>query len=313
MEYVIDPPIKHFARFPRWESVVPDNSMVSEFKKCPRRYFYRYVLGYTDKLVPQYFPFGTAYHKFRETLEQEFAKHQAAGLDVPTSCGLSYLESINAAKQCWEKEIAGVELKPGKFEFLTWARLNDSCAYVFDLWQREKKIGQIKVLASEQAFMIPLADGTQIGGRFDEIIEKDGQVMGRDFKTTTIQLAYYKKGLVPNSQFMLYTKAESMLHGKPIKGQLVEVLSNMKTTKPNMQTFPVYPNREQMAEWERGMIYWIGEIRKAREEDHYPMNESACWSCPFHSVCSMPSETSRSVVLKSNFRFKLWNYNEPSL
>jgi CRISPR/Cas system-associated exonuclease Cas4 (RecB family) len=310
MELHKDVPIKTFTKFERFERVVPDNSALSEYKKCPRRYFFRYVLGYTTKTLQPYFPFGTAYHKFRELLEQYRNENLKKDMSNDMATVLASPPALDGAIKCYEAEIKGKELASGKYDFLDLKRLKESCLHVFNHWRKEKLLGTIKVLSSEQAFSIQLKNGMFIGGRFDEIIENNGKVMGRDFKTSTIQAAYYKKGLVPNPQFLLYTKAQTVLHGKDTEGQIVEVLFNMKTTKPSLQPFPVRPTKQQLSEWEDGTIYYLEQINNSREKDFYPMNESACWACPFHEVCSMPSETSQTSILKSRFKHELWDYSK---
>jgi len=67
---IIKPPKQIFmAGIERREPASRDHTAVISAKTCLRKYFYEMVLGFTDKITPQFFKFGTAYHKFREVLE----------------------------------------------------------------------------------------------------------------------------------------------------------------------------------------------------------------------------------------------------
>jgi len=313
MEVFTDIPIKHYESFTRHEPVVLDNSNIKEYKLCPRRYFYRVVLGFTTPENPPYFIFGRTYHKFRERLEINFRDFINAGDSKQIAIAKSLGQSLNEAMECWKNEAA--KNRPtyssdgkGKFDFLTLDRLKQSCTATFAYWQKEKEAGNIKVISTEQPFTIQLPSGDWYGGRADQLIEHNGKIRGRDFKTTTKFEPYYKRSFVPNAQFAGYTYVEAKLHGRDVRGQIVEVLYNTKTTDPRLVPYPVDFTREQLDEWEKGTMHWLSLIRKSREEDDYPLNEEACNFCPFHAVCQMPSETARGSVLKSMYKKQIWDH-----
>ena len=60
------------SKFKRHEPAARDSTAIVHAKKCHRMYFYRIVLGFTDRNTKPYFRFGSAYHVFMEILERSW-------------------------------------------------------------------------------------------------------------------------------------------------------------------------------------------------------------------------------------------------
>lgn len=295
-------------KFDRVEPITKDNSCIICFKTCPRKYFYRYVLGRAPKDTPQFFTFGTAYHKFREVLEVTYRELNPSG-PYNAEKGLdSFQAGLSAAIKSWGKT---PDPQVGdRFDFLTKDRLIASCGKAYKHWENEKKVGAIKVLATEQAFNVLLPDGTRIGGRADQIIRWHGRLWGRDFKTSSMNQAYYKRTVDPNNQFSLYTYAESELCGEPVQGQIVEVMYNDKKKGPEVITYPASRSPWQMDRWKKEAKYWDEQMTEAREKDMYVMNESSCSRCEYHIVCTSTTEGSAMAKLESGYKFSPWDHEK---
>jgi hypothetical protein len=219
-------------------------------------------------------------------------------------CGV---EAINAAMEYWKKH--GVETPIGTtYDFLNTSRLMKSCSFAFEHWQKEKAAKKKIVLATEQAFVLKLPDGNLTGGRADQIIEWNGRVWGRDFKTTSKLGAFYERSLEPNDQFTRYTWAESKLAGRVVEGQVVEVMFNSKNEGPKIADFMTSRTDHQIEEWLKGNTFWMNLIKLSRDTDHYPMNEKSCTFCEYHSVCRMPGPASMMQHLQSNYKYSPWNF-----
>lgn len=293
---VLTPITKRFmTKYERHEPKVRDNTSIITAKTCLRKYFLQIVLGFRPKVTPQYFAFGSAYHKFREVLEKTSSK----------------LDGLKAAGNYWEKN--GKEPTVGTpYDFLTGKRLLASCMVAFEHWEKERAGGQIKVIASEQFFQVVLSDGvTCIGGRADQILRWNGKLWGRDFKTSSKMGQYYQRTLEPNNQFTLYTLAEGKLVGERCVGQLVEVMYNTKNEGPKVIPFMSTRTEDQLARWESELIFFERILTLCRENDVYPMEEAHCPFCPFHSVCKSPTEGAMMAQLEANFTQVPWNYENP--
>lgn len=283
-------------KYERYEPVVRDHSSLIAAKTCKRKYFLKIVLAFRPKQTPTYFAFGSAYHKFREVLERT--------KDVT--------KALTATINYWSKhgEEPGIN---AKFNWLTGPRLLASCKVAYDHWKKERDRGQVEVIAIEQFFQVTLSDDrTVIGGRADQILRWNGKLWGRDFKTSSKMGKFYDRTLEPNNQFMLYTVAESKLSSERVLGQLVEVMYNTDKEGPKVVPLMTSRTEDQLNEWEQDIIFYTRLLDICREADRYPMEESQCPFCEFHSVCKAPSEGAMMGQLESNFHQVPWDYSNPS-
>lgn len=294
-----DPPLVNFMKaFPRHEPVIMDSTAIMCYKYCPLKYFYRIVLGYAPKEAAPYLSFGTAYHKFREVLQR------AADVEK-LSVQEAFLKALQEALDYYKKQ-PQPEIND-KWDFLTLDRLQASCTVAFKHWLKERLEGAIKVIAFEQPFTLQLDGDHWIAGRADNIVEWRREPWGRDFKTTSKEGPYYARGLEPNFQFTTYTWGESKLTGHKVQGQIVEVLYNSKKNGPSINTYTTTRMQGQLDRWERDTRFWLSLIERSRIEDHYPMNESNCKFCEYHSVCKASSESGQMSQLKTYFKVQPWD------
>jgi len=297
METIKAPVKKFMTKYPRYEPLIRDNTAIITAKTCLRKYFLSIVLGFRPKQTKEYFAFGLAYHHFRDMLFKTNDSKLA----------------LDSTIKYWAKH--GKEPQVGtQWDFLTGGRLLASCIVAAQWNQKELATGQIKILNSEQTFQVMLSDGkTAIGGRADQIIRWNGKLWGRDFKTSSKLGKFYERTLEPNNQFTLYTLAESRLHGERVLGQRIEVLYNTSKEGPKIIPYITQRTEDQLTRWENETIWFEHNILdKCREEDMYPMEESHCPFCPFHSVCKQPTEGSMMAQLEANFKQVAWDYANPN-
>jgi hypothetical protein len=291
--------------FDRYEPLLKDHSSILVAKECLRKYFYKVVLQMKVRETEPYFAFGSAYHKFREVLERKFISMREEGASLEDATLLSFQPALVAACALYDKEMP--RITETKWEFMTKDRLILSCKAAWAHWIQEKKIGKIKVLAVEQFLVFQLPDGSYRSGRCDQLVEWNGAVWGRDWKTTSTEQKWYGRGLDPNHQFTLYTYGEQKISGKPVRGQLIEVLHNSKTKGPAIWPFTAERTPEQLREWERDSIHWNSIITQCRESDNWPKSEVNCGRCEYHSVCAKTTETGQQAHLKNNYALKIWD------
>lgn len=320
MEIYKDVPKKFLPMFERHEPVIQDHSATIKFKECPRKYFYEYVLAMKDLEVPVHLNFGTCYHKFRELLELDYFSKS----DKTSAAQLESLQvAIAGTMKLWDKIQGSDPMIGTKWDFMSKNRLLESCLFAFKHWQNEKRQRAIEVIATEQAVNVTIAylSGRVItvGGRADQIVRWNGQLWGRDFKTTSKKLDYYDRRNDPNDQFIRYTFMEGELNGERLHGQMIEVLYNGKVPKteraktpsgPIIQLFPVSFSPSQVNRWKEEQEYWDECMKMARENDMYPMSyvNQACSWCQFRSVCTSTSELGMESKLKQNFKQAPWDH-----
>ena len=310
--------VRFMKKFKRYEPMVMDHSAIIQAKMCKRKYFYRIVLGFASRERPQYFGFGSCYHKFREILEKQWmadVRPHNQKVDDEKFQNEICLIAVNAARKLWKDLKMRDPVVGDKWDFQTEARLVASCMTAFKFWQKEKRQNRIEVIAVEQNFIVRLPDGEYVGGKADQIIRWNQKTWGRDWKTSSKeQNAYYTRTLDPNDQFTRYTYGEQQLCGEPVQGQLVEVLYNAKGTKtqpvkgPEIHQHMASRSQSQLAQWEHEQVVYNKMLALLREEDTWPMEERSCTYCEYHSVCKASSESSQMAKLEAEFTVQPWNF-----
>jgi hypothetical protein len=310
-------PKQFMAKYDRYEPVIKDHTAYITAKECLRKYFFQIVLGRASKVEAIYFAWGSSYHLYREVLERTYGIGDAAPRIFDADRGMdAHVAGMNAARNYWLKH--GKDQPPGTdFEFMTLERMVRSLTVAYQHWTREKMQGRIKVLAVEQSFNVPLPDGIHIGGRADQIIRWNGRPWGRDFKTSSKDSAFFARSLNPNNQFTLYTYAESKLSGEQVQGQFVEVMYNGKSTggtkKPvkmkGPEVFEHQTSRSatEINQWTKEIHQLNNILESCRENDVYPASEVSCPFCPFHSVCTKPTEGAMMAQLEAHFVVRPWD------
>lgn len=292
-------PRKFLPNLPRFEPESMDHTATKEFKTCPRRYFYRMVLGRTtpDGKWESVFAWGSALHKYLEVLYETG-------------------DEGNAAMQCLKLFRAPTN---DKFAFQSKERLFETMGALLKMYKQEKANNIIQVISVEQPFKIKFPDGITIGGRFDQIIKWNGRLWIRDWKTTSKIKQYFAQGLEPNDQAIRYIYAASVLsfgmdeHGYPLKvvdGVLFPAITNMKTVGPTIENVPSTRSLTQVKEWVEDQKHIHKMMQICREEDTWPKHEVACTFCPFRGVCNQPSQPAMENMLKTHHLLQPWKHEE---
>lgn len=307
METYKDVPRRFLPLFDRTEPILVDHTAIIAAKHCPRKYFYKIVLGYVPKNTPAYFVFGGAYHKYREILEIEYKKVKESKSVIKEQDLLEIgAIAVNSATKYYVTKIG--DISGTKWDYLTLERLIQCCVQItFPYWVNEKRSGAVEVVSSEQSLNCQLSDGSFRSGRADQIIRWNGDVWGRDFKTSSKNDNFYERGVNPNDQFIGYTLIESRVTGLPVKGQLVEVLFNPKGKTPYIKVYPVSHNKYQLETFEQECGVWNAMVSRWRDSDCYPMSHFNCTFCEYHQVCDKNSERAIEYMLKSEYAHKPWD------
>lgn len=304
--------------FDRNEPVIMDSTAVMTFKECPRKYFYRMVLGFVPPVKLPYFAYGSAYHKFREILEIEFKRG--------TEINKCILIGLDAARDYCKQHL--VTPSDGKWSWMTTDALIGACMVAAKYWVEEKQSGHIEVLATEQPFRIivpsKVAENGEIiiAGRADQIIKVSNRIWGRDFKTTSQAggkdgglSPFYVNSIDPNDQFTRYTYAESILQFGELKdlprervnGQYIEVIVNSAKSAPKIENLIVNKTKTQLEKWLEEHDIWMEIMQVCRSKDEWPMNEKSCRFCEYRKVCTLSSESMQMSELKRSYEVNHWD------
>lgn len=288
----------------RYEPLVLDHSATKAFKECPRKYFYRYVLGRKSKeernaLV---FAWGNAAHKFMEVV-------------YDPRIGGNYDVALGQALKVYK--VPGPDDTKKHHLLYSPARFVKMTQLLWDFYTQEMRQNRT-IEAIEQPFSVDLPSGMQTGGRFDQIIRMGGKAWVRDWKTTSQQISFFAMGFNPNDQATRYVYALSRLAGwsaenpspnLKAEGIIFVVIQNMESESSlKIESLPITKNLFELSEWERDQELIYKTLTIYRDLDHWPKTENNCSWCDYRQVCAVGADSTREYMLKSNFDLAPWNY-----
>lgn len=278
-----------------------DNTRLSDFKRCPRLFFFRHVLNWVPKGTRLPLVFGGAWHAAMEVIWGAMAQRPDKEKLVKAGYAafLEYWEREGLpGTMSYEQEKEFSPRTPGKaYEMIV--------AYVMDRYER---FDHIEVLAIEQAFMVPLdpLDPTLFYvGKIDKIVRMGNKIRGIEHKTTT---AYAKNGdfrslflesFSPNSQVDGYQYALHMLYPGESGGVWVDAALVHKEREA-FTFIPVEKQMKYLDNWLWDTKTWIaaveGELAKLDQASSqmpympaFPKNTNSCWdfnsACAYHDIC----------------------------
>jgi hypothetical protein len=290
-----------------------DSSSLNEFKVCPRRYYYSIVYGFQPAMESVHLTFGTMLHRAVELywtlrLNNQLA-HREAQLEV--------IKQIMI--ETWDKE----RNRPWDSDNKAKNRytLIRTIVWYLDKYQDDPiqtvRVGNSDRLAVELPFRIgtgykSATTGEEfiLCGRLDRIGELNGARYVTDVKTTQHTIGeYWFAKFTPDNQFTIYTIAARNAFGVDTEGILVDACQVV-------QSFSVFARGivqrtdSMLDEWHRNLGFWLEQLEDCAFHDNWPMNDSACGmygGCPFRQVCAAPSTNAANLLLKTQYKRRVWD------
>lgn len=241
------------------------SSVLTEFKTCPAKCFYKYELGLVPLSQGQRndLAFGKLIHESIETF------HETSSLDS----AMDYIRDKDIREtKAKNKQTAKSLIK----------------SYVID--------NPVEMEEVEYEFSFPIGDYTW-QGRLDGKGKYRGGKWVVEHKTTN---PFYLN-LKPNDQLISYLIGAEETFDENIDGILV---TNLDCDTLKVTYYPVTFNEEEKLEWkeETRLIADVYETYKSR--GMFPRNPSSCMAynrlCPYHVLCSEP-EGSRTNIMERCF------------
>jgi hypothetical protein len=278
--------------FERRPPTVFDSTATTGYKRCPRYFFFRYVLG-----------FKTAIEENQVALDWGSAMHKYAEI---------YLREGNHTKGVAAAMMKHREPDPDKprEKFLTLSRLQSTCDELKIFIDQITSRPSYKMIGVEQPWNFRLMDGTPIGGRFDWIYQMGSELHIVDFKTTTVHKSYWPLSIDPNDQAKRYLYAAVALHGKPVPLDYVVIYNMASKAKPEIYVHQLTKSRSTLVKWMEGQLFWYKMMRESFLTDSWPENEKSCYRCRFAPVCRAPSEGAQENLLRERYIKSFWDFNK---
>jgi RecB family exonuclease len=228
-------------------------SQLSTYKRCPKIYFYRYLLKVPDK--PKYFfDFGGAVHRVVEKL----TKMIKDGMKVDNKIALELL------KKNWDPK--------GYRSRLDEKRDYDEAKEILEIFLKEQGNMTTEIIDIERPFMTEI-DGIKIGGRIDRI-DKDGtEYIVIDYKTakTVASANEIKKDL----QLILYSLVTEHLYNKRPKKICIWFLRANKRVLVDVEDESIESIKTEIKEI----------VNNIMDENFDPTPGWECRNCDYDCLC----------------------------
>ena len=305
-------------RFSR-KSHYKDNTMIADYKSCPRKYFIRHILGWTidaGTKAPA-LVFGSSWH---------------AGMDAMWALGnTESLPNLVAAamanfKETWEEEGYIYDMSLEQQEELK-ARTPGIAGEMYYNYatQRERMLKESTVLAIEKPIALPFPHLTDIWyvGKLDKVVEYNG-IHILEHKTTT---AYsIKQTFQPD--YIESWNCASQVKGYQLIGSVyfpglqdvwVDASLVHKKIHDAFRFVPVSHSWPLLEEWILDTTQWV--VRMTTDEQKYkeaqdlstgafPRNEDSCFGkysrCPFLNICSTCADPTKLDEPPAGYKLERW-------
>lgn len=312
-----------------------DNTRISEFRRCPRFYFFRHVMHWKMNSASELaLIFGGAWHAAMDEMWANVAANVPAQDNINhaydafvhhwTDNGMDHPSEIDLERS---KELAPRTPMVAK-EMLH--------AY-YDA--RVRAIREVEIVEIERPFAVPLSpnDPTLFYvGRIDKVVRPSkGRIRGIEHKTTTaVALSYgartkgehkirgsFLDSFSPNSQVDGYSYAMHLLYPKDRADIWVDA-ALVHAKGEDFQFVPVERRMDQLDAWLYETHRWIEGIeleakrlQECSEGDHfmaaYPKNTNACFDfnrpCPFLDLCKARANPLSYEGVPSGYKEEKWD------
>ena len=275
-------------------SKIYDNSMLSSYKDCPRKYYLRYGIHWRSEGTAIPLVFGLSWHSGQDAVWQ-YAKKLRGQEELAQAAMAKFLET-------WEEEGLPAEMDMEQLE-----RYNPRIPqvahemYVNYIATRWNMLMEAQILAIEQPFAVPMPghEDTWYVGRLDKVVDFKGQVLVLEHKTTTA----YKKDGGFQSSYVDSWFTDSQVKGYQFGGGLyfnglsqvwVDAALVHKKEHNHFRFIPVAHQINIIEEFLKDTGYWIDKLEASWKRGYFERNENSCvgkyGSCTFIDICrSIPN------------------------
>ena len=277
-----------------------DNSMISDYRLCPRYFQYRHIeyLTLTDDAANFKTGYGTAIHAALEVWYSGIKD----GID-PSDADLKE-KSFDAFKESWNR-----------YEGLdeTFLRTMTRGLKIVMLYMNKFKSENFKVLHTEIGGAFELDDFIIIF-KSDMVVEDEsGDILVFETKTSA-----YRNYLIvrPNSQIDTYISGIRAIKGLPVKGAILNQIYFRKGKKnetivDTTEFVREQTNREdaELDEWREDTLYWANNIRRSCDSNHFAKNPNSCTAyggCMFLQLCKVNNPSVRDSMKRDGYKVEKW-------
>ena len=274
-----------------------DNTRISAYKDCPRKYFLRHVMHWRSSGTAMPLVFGSSWHA---AMDLVWLHAKTLPPDDLVAAGMAGFyekwieEGMPEDMDSAQLEAIGIR-NPGVAEDMLHCYIAD----------RRSVLQNCTLLSGEQGFAVPLPNMDQCWyvGKLDKVIEYQGQKLVIEHKSTT----EYKKDGGFKSQYIEGWYSDSQVKGYQFGAGLyypgltqvwVDAALVHKTVHDAFRFVPVAHSFPIIKEWLDDTQSWIGSMQADEQyferegkltPGNFRKNENSCMGkfgpCPYLDIC----------------------------
>lgn len=288
---------------------IKDSSKIQDFLDCPRKYFYRHVLGWQKDEPDHALHFGTCVHSAFDAL-------YSYGFN-PTALELAKVTFLDQYREQFGEDTDDIYFPKSP------AMVNELLDYYYQ--KEEKNKDRYETLFTEIAGSVPILHDHRLHFRCDRLCKdtQTGLYQVREYKTTGRNDRQWRDQWLLSTQIGTYTHVLYSLYEQgEVDGVLVEGLLFQKKGIDILQ-LPCRRTAEQMLSWLYSTTYWCDAINanlfvlteKCTDSDDvmasFPLNSQSCtkyFGCEYHAYCtawSNPLQHCEEPPI--GFKVEYWN------
>lgn len=268
---------------------VVDSSKIQTFMDCPRKFFFRYVLGWTSDEPNIHLVFGSAWHEAMEHLMNHGLSEDQAFL------------AFDKFREKYKEEYPDMFMEPDHASKNTENALKALHQYVRE-W---KTIDNFKTLYTEVSGSVPINEDVLLFVKIDTIADFDGEIWSLEHKTTGRKTQSWMNKWTSKIQVGSYSHFLNVAYpdrfeGIKINGAILRKKSN------EFLRIPVRLSDAQMRYWLWEVNHWVEQIKwnfhelaRCSPEDEvmtaFPRNTESCckYGCDHPELCNLMSNPLR--------------------
>jgi hypothetical protein len=281
-----------------------DNTSLSIFKACPRKYKYSIVDGWRSPRKSPPLIFGGAYHDVLEHYELQLAM----GAEPDTALH-------NAVKRAFELSEAGF----GDDTRRTRLTLIRSLVWYADQYKNDSLKQHIfpnGKVALEMSFRFELpfsptgSNSPYIYcGHMDKLATYNSALwtVERKHTTSTLNEQFFQRYYF-SSQIGGYVYAGKVVFDTPVAGAIIEA-TQVAVNFSRFGRVVSHRVNDHLEEWMEDTKYWIKQIEYSASHESWPHNTESCsdfGGCQFRGVCGKAPGI-RQMILEADFVKDRWN------
>lgn len=297
-----------------------DNTRISAYKDCPRKYFMRHQMDWRGAGTAVPLVFGGAWHAGQDVIWRHAASLNDQN-DLTQAAMAGFMEK-------WVEEGFPEELDLDQINAFT-PRTPMVAHEMFASYisQRWSMLLNSEIVAIEQPFAVPLPnlDRSWYVGRLDKVVRFNGELLVLEHKTTAI----YRKngGFEQNWLDSWYSDSQvkgyefgAGLYYENLRGVWIDAALAHKVEHDKFKFIPVKHSFDIIKEWLTHAEEWVTRIAKDEalfeQTGHtnsgcFPKNENSCFgkygSCAYLDICRTVSDIQKGQEPPPGYIVEKWS------